>query len=155
MMGYARLMSTLSVLKTFLWYGDDMEATLDFYAATFKDVVIREKNYMNEKLFTADFSIYGHEFIGMCTERGDTFNNSISLAIQCDGQEEVDRLWAAIVAEGEPGNCGWIKDKWGLQWQITPFQMRDYLGNSDPEKAQANWGKLMQMTKIQLSDFVA
>ena len=85
-------MSTLSVLKTFLWYGDDMEAALDFYAATFKDVVIREKNYMNEKLFTADFSIYGHEFIGMCTERGDTFNNSISLAIQCDGQDEVDRL---------------------------------------------------------------
>ena len=148
-------MSRPSTLKTFLWYGDDMEAALNFYSATFTDVEIREKNYMGEKLFTADFSIFGHEFIGMCTEHGDKFNNSISLAVQVDGQEEVDRLWAAIGAEGEPGQCGWIKDKWGLQWQITPFQMGDYLGNPDPEKAQANWGKLMQMTKIQLSDFVS
>jgi predicted 3-demethylubiquinone-9 3-methyltransferase (glyoxalase superfamily) len=148
-------MSTPSTLKTFLWYGDDMEAALNFYAATFTDVEIREKNYMGEKLFTADFSILGHQFIGMCTERGDKFNNSISLAVQVDGQEEVDRLWAVLGAEGQPGQCGWIKDKWGLQWQITPFQMRDYLGNPDPEKAQANWGKLMQMTKIQLSDFVS
>ena len=148
-------MSTPSSLKTFLWFSDDLEAALDFYLATFKNVEIREKNYMGEKLFTADFSIFDHEFIGMSIEGGDTFNNAISLSIQCDGQEETDRLWDAIGAEGQPGQCGWIKDKWGLQWQITPFQMRDHLGNADPEKAQANWGKLMQMTKIQLSDFVA
>jgi predicted 3-demethylubiquinone-9 3-methyltransferase (glyoxalase superfamily) len=147
-------MSRPSSLKTFLWFSDDLEAALDFYLATFKNVEIREKNYMGEKLFTADFSIFGHEFIGMSIEGGDTFNNAISLSIQCDGQEETDRLWDAIGAEGEPGQCGWIKDKWGLQWQITPFQMRDHLGNPDPEKAQANWGKLMQMTKIVLADFV-
>jgi len=105
-------------------------------------------------LFTADFSIYGHEFIGMCIEGGPEFNSSISLSIQCDGQEETDRLWAAITAEGEAGQCGWCKDKWGISWQITPLQMRDYLGHSDPTKAQANWGILRNMGKIQLSDFL-
>jgi predicted 3-demethylubiquinone-9 3-methyltransferase (glyoxalase superfamily) len=149
-------MSKPSVLRTFLWYSDDMEAALEFYASTFRDVEIREKKYMNGKLFTAEFSVLGHHCIGMCAERGDKFNNAISLSVQCDGQDETDRLWDAIAAEGEPGNCGWIKDKWGVQWQIIPFQMGDYLGsNPDPEKAQANWGKLMQMKRIVLADFVA
>jgi len=143
-------------LKTFLWFQKDLEEALIFYKATFKDVVVREENRMGEgaPLFTADFSIYGHEFIGMCIEGGPEFNSSISLSIQCDGQEETDRLWAAITAEGEAGQCGWCKDKWGVSWQITPLQMRDYLGHSDPTKAQANWGILRNMGKIQLSDFL-
>jgi len=143
-------------LKTFLWFQKDLEEALIFYKATFKDVVVREENRMGEgaPLFTADFSIYGHEFIGMCIEGGPEFNSSISLSIQCDGQEETDRLWAAITAEGEAGQCGWCKDKWGISWQITPLQMRDYLGHSDPTKAQANWGILRNMGKIQLSDFL-
>jgi predicted 3-demethylubiquinone-9 3-methyltransferase (glyoxalase superfamily) len=144
-------------LKTFLWFQKDLEEALNFYKATFKDVVVREENRMGEgaPLFTADFSIYGHEFIGMCIEGGPEFNSSISLSIQCDGQEETDRLWAAITAEGEAGQCGWCKDKWGVSWQITPLQMRDFLGHSDPTKAQANWGILRNMGKIQLSDFLS
>ena len=143
-------------LKTFLWFQKDLEEALNFYKDTFKEVVVREENRMGEgaPLFTADFSIYGHEFIGMCIEGGPAFNSSISLSIQCDGQEETDRLWAAITAEGDAGQCGWCKDKWGISWQITPLQMRDYLGHSDPTKAQANWGILRNMGKIQLSDFL-
>lgn len=150
-------MSQPSSLKTFLWYQHDLEEALNFYKSTFGDaVVVREENRMGEgaPLFTADFSIYGHEFMGMCIEGGPTFNTAISLSIQCDGQEETDRLWAAITAEGEAGRCGWCTDKWGVSWQITPFQMRDYLGNPNSEKAQKNWGILRNMGKIQLSDFL-
>ena len=148
-------MSDPTVLKTFLWYQNDLEGALNFYKETFKDVVVREENRMgpDAPLFTADFTIFGQEFIGMCVEGGPVFNDAVSLSIQCDGQEETDRLWDAITAEGEEGKCGWCKDKWGVSWQITPIQMRDYLGNPDPEKAQANWMALRNMGKIQLSDF--
>jgi len=144
-------------LKTFLWFQSDLEAALNFYKETFKDVEIFEENRMGEgaPLFTADFSIYGHQFIGMSIEGGPVFNTAISLSIQCDGQEETDRLWAAITAQGKAGQCGWCTDKWGVSWQITPIQMRDYLGNPHPEKAQRNWQALRSMGKIELSKFVA
>ncbi len=150
-------MTEPTVLKTFLWFQNDLEEALNFYKRTFKDVVIKEENRIGEgaPVFTADFTIFGHEFIGMCIEGGPKFNSSISLSIQCDGQAETDRLWAAITAEGEAGQCGWCTDKWGVSWQITPLQMREYLGHSDPEKAQKNWGILRDMGKIQLSDFLS
>jgi hypothetical protein len=92
-------------LKTFLWFQSDLEEALNFYKATFKDVVVQEENRMqpDAPLFTADFTIYSHEFIGMSIEGGPKFNESISLSIQCDGQIEVDRLWDAITKDGESG----------------------------------------------------
>jgi len=149
-------MSTPSKLKTFLWFQNDLEEALNFYKATFKDVVVREENRMQPgaPLFTADFTIFDHEFIGMSIEGGPKFNESISLSIQCDGQAEVDRLWDAITKEGEAGQCGWCKDKWGVSWQITPIQMGEYLGNSNSEIAGKNWQALRSMKKIVLSEFV-
>ena len=142
-------------LKTFLWFNDGLQDALKFYRATFGEKLrMDEEHLSNPQLFTADFAIYGHEFIGMNMPGGDSFNNSISLSIQVDGQNETDRLWDAITADGEPGRCGWCKDKWGVSWQITPFQMRDFLGDPDGVKAQKNWGILREMNKIQLSDFV-
>ncbi len=143
-------------LKTFLWFQSDLEEALNFYKATFKDVVVQEENRMqpDAPLFTANFTIYSHEFIGMSIEGGPKFNESISLSIQCDGQVEVDRLWDAITKDGEAGQCGWCKDKWGVSWQITPIQMGEYLGNPNPEIASKNWQALRSMKKIVLSEFV-
>ncbi|MEI6041581.1 MAG: VOC family protein [Actinomycetes bacterium] len=149
-------MTESSALKTFLWFQNDLEGALAFYKKTFGQAVeILEENRMGPgaPLFTADFKIFGHEFIGMCIDGGPKFNESISLSIQCDGQEETDRIWSAITADGEEGQCGWCKDKWGVSWQITPLQMREYLGNSDPEIAQHNWQALRGMRKIELSGF--
>ena len=148
-------MATPSTLKTFLWFNAGLSEALNFYKATFTDdMKIDENHLVNENLFIAEFSIFGHEFIGMNTPGGAAFNNSISLSVQVDGQDETDRLWEAITSNGAPGNCGWCTDKWGVHWQITPFQMRDELANADPVKAEQNWGILMKMTKIQLSDFI-
>ncbi len=115
---------------------------------------IAEEQLNDPQLFTAEFSIYGHDFIAMNIPGGDSFNNSISLHIQVDGQEEVDRLWSIITTNGAPGFCGWCTDKWGVNWQVTPFQMSGFLGHPDSAKAQQNMGFLRQMTKIQLSKFV-
>ncbi len=148
-------MTQASTLKTFLWFNSGLQEALSFYKATFGDQMkVAEENLVNPDLFIADFAIYGHEFIGMNTPGGESFNTSISLSIQVDGQEETDRLWDAITRNGASGKCGWCTDKWGISWQVTPYQMRDFVGHSDGEKAKQNWGILMGMTKIQLSEFV-
>lgn len=147
-------MTKPSQLKTFLWFQSGLDEALSFYQATFGDVVVHSRTPSPDgKLFTADFTIFGHEFIGMCVEGGPVFNDSISLSINCDGQDEVDRLWDSITAEGKAGQCGWCVDKWGVSWQVSPFQMRDYLGDPDPVRQQYAWKALRGMTKIQLSDF--
>ncbi len=143
-----------SVLKTFLWFPSGLEEALEFYKDTFQNVQIHSLNRTSPDgpLFTAEFSIYGHELIGMNSESKFAFNESISLSIQCDGQEEVDRLWDAITKEGTAGKCGWCKDKYGLSWQVTPFQMLDHLGNPDPKKAEFAWTALLGMTKIVIAN---
>jgi predicted 3-demethylubiquinone-9 3-methyltransferase (glyoxalase superfamily) len=147
-------MSSQPLLKTFLWFSSNLDEALNFYKETFVNVVVKEENRNDAgNLFTADFSIYGHDFIAMCHEGGPEFNSSISLSIQCDGQRETDRLWSAITSDGEEGQCGWCTDKWGVSWQITPVQMRDYLTHSVPEIAQHNWQALRAMKKIELSQF--
>ena len=149
-------MTQQSTLKTFLWFSSGLQDALNFYKDTFGEgMEVAQEHLNNQHLFTADFAIYGHEFIGMSMPGGDSFNNSISLSIQVDGQAETDRLWEAITTNGAPGRCGWCTDKWGVSWQVTPYQMRDFVGHSDQAKAEQNWGILRNMTKIQLSEFVS
>ena len=148
-------MTQPSTLKTFLWYNKGLQDALKFYKATFGEaMVVSEESLNDEYLFIAEFSIYGHKLVGMNVLGGETFNSSISLALQVDGQEETDRVWNAITAGGEPGRCGWCIDQWGVSWQVTPFQMGEFLGHPDPAKAQQNMGIMQQMGKIQLSDFI-
>jgi predicted 3-demethylubiquinone-9 3-methyltransferase (glyoxalase superfamily) len=146
-------MTTPPVLKTFLWFPGNMAEALEFYKATF-GATVHSENKNGDQLFTADFSIYGHEFIGLNWPGGPAFNDSISLSINVDGQEEVDRLWNAITQEGKENQCGWCYDKWGVSWQVSPIQMRDHLGNPDPEKREYANQALRKMTKIVLADFV-
>ena len=114
-------------LKTFLWFDGNLAEALDFYAKTFTDFKLHSSGNpeANGKLMTADFAIHGHEFIGMGWPGGPKFNDAISLSLNVDGQDEVDRLWDAITKDGEEGQCGWCKDKWGVNWQITPRILTD------------------------------
>jgi len=146
----------MTTLKTFLWFGGELDDALDFYSSTFTDVVVHNKDYLDSgELFTADFAIYGHEFIGLNWGGGPSFNDAISLSLNVDGQDEVDRLWAAITADGSEGQCGWCHDKWGVTWQVSPIQMRTWLAHSDPDvRAYANQA-LRSMTKIVIDDLHA
>lgn len=141
-------------LKTFIWFPGNMDAALEFYSNTFTDFVIHSENrpQSDAPRFTADFSIYGHHFIGMNWPGGDPFTNAISLSLNVDGQAEVDRLWNAITAKGKPGQCGWCTDEFGLTWQVSPIQMRDHLENADREKAAYANQALMKMSKIIIED---
>ena len=131
-----------------------MDDALAFYSATFIDFVINTENRPapDKPRFTADFSIYGHEFIGMNWPGGPAFNDSVSLSLNVDGQAEVDRLWAAITERGKAGQCGWCVDEFGLSWQVSPIQMREHLENPDREKAAYANDALRKMTKIIIDD---
>jgi len=142
-------------LKTFLWFKQgQLDEALDFYAETFKDMQIHSVNRPdpNGSIFTCEFSIYGHEFVGMAVDGGPDFNDSISLSLSCDGQAEVDSLWNALTKDGAAGQCGWCKDKFGLSWQVTPIQMGQHLANPDPEKRAFAMNALRGMTKIVLDE---
>ena len=142
-------------LKTFLWFPGNMDEALAFYPEHM-DVVINGENRPSPDAprFTADFTIYGHEFIGLNWPGGPEFNDSISLSVNVDGQEEVDRLWNAITEKGQAGQCGWCKDAWGVSWQLSPIQMRVHLENPDREKANYAMEQLRKMTKIVIADFI-
>ena len=137
-------------LKTFLWFSGNMDEALAFYAQTFEGFELHSQNKPDPhgKTFTADFSIYGHSFIGMNWPGGDKFNEAISLSLNVDGQAEVDRLWSAITARGQEGRCGWCTDEFGLTWQVSPIQMREHLENPNRAKAEFANNALMKMTKI-------
>lgn len=142
-------------LKTFLWFPGNMDDALAFYQEHMGAVIHGDHTLEpGAKRFTADFTIYGHDFIGLNWPGGPEFNDAISLSLNVDGQEEVDRLWNAITKDGSEGQCGWCKDAWGVSWQVSPIQMRDYLENEDPEVAQYAMTALRAMGKIVLADFV-
>jgi len=147
-------MSETTKLKTFLWFPGNMDEALAFYQSIFTDFKIHSENRPDpdKARFTADFSIYGHNFIGMNWPGGDSFNNAISLSLNVDGQDEVDRLWEAITLKGKEVRCGWCTDEFGLTWQVSPIQMREHLENPDREKAEYANKALQQMTKIIIKD---
>jgi predicted 3-demethylubiquinone-9 3-methyltransferase (glyoxalase superfamily) len=151
-MPLASSMDKLTKMQTFLWFREGLEDALEFYRSTF-DVVVNGVNRTSDgRLFTADFRIYEHDFIGMCWDGGPAFNSAISLMIQCEDQEEVDRLWEAITAEGEEIGCGWCRDQWGVVWQVVPKDMRRYLEDPDPAKREFADRALRGMKKIVLRD---
>ena len=150
-------MTQPSTLRTFLWFNNNLAEALELYKKVFGDNCVIHSSGSPDasgKLMTAEFSIYGHDLIGMGWPGGDTFNNSISLAISCDGQDEVDRLWDALSTEGKPGQCGWLVDPFGVSWQIIPIQMHDYTGSADPEQQAFAWNALRSMGKIVIKDLV-
>jgi len=150
-------MTAPNQLATFLWFkAGDLDEAIPFYESIFDDFTVTHLNPMfpGGPLFTAGFSICGHQLIGMSVEGGPTFNDAISLSLSVDGQEEVDRLWEALTSDGgAPGLCGWLKDKFGVSWQVTPIQMSAYLGNPDSAKREYAMAALRKMTKIVIDDF--
>jgi len=101
---------------------------------------------------TVDFVLAGQQFQGLNGGPDFKFNEAVSLVIECDDQAEVDRLWEALTADGgEPGPCGWLKDRFGLSWQITPRRLQELLDDPDPERARRAMEAMLQMGKIDVA----
>ncbi len=104
-------------------------------------------------VLTVDFTIAGQRMQGLNGGADFRFNEAVSFVLECDGQAEVDRLWEALTADGgEPGPCGWLKDRYGLSWQIVPRELGRLLDDPDPERARRAMEAMLQMGKIEVSE---
>ncbi len=99
-----------------------------------------------------EFTLAGRGFQALNGGPKFKFTEAVSMSIAVDGQAEVDRLWEALTAEGGvPGQCGWLKDKYGLSWQVVPSEMARYMSDRDPARAKRAMEAMMRMTKIDLA----
>lgn len=134
-------------IKPFLWFNNNVQEAIDFYGKVFPDFTLHSSNPM-----TAEFSILGQEFIALNGGPQFEFNESVSFYITCDGQDEVDYYWNALTDGGSEGRCGWLKDKFGLSWQVVPTDLGRLLGDSNPEVSQYAMSAFMKMNKFIIAD---
>src|SRR5437867_945566 len=144
-------------ITPFLWFDDNAEEAINFYTSIFKNSKIIEMSRFPPngpgpagKLMSATFELEGQEFMALNGGPTFKFTEAISLFVDCKTQAEVDDLWEKLSAGGEKGQCGWLKDKFGLSWQIVPTALGELLGSTDPAKAQRVMQAMLQMTKLDI-----
>jgi predicted 3-demethylubiquinone-9 3-methyltransferase (glyoxalase superfamily) len=104
-------------------------------------------------VLTVDFRLNGQKVQGLNGGADFRFNEAISFVIECEDQAEVDRLWDALTADGgEPGPCGWLKDRFGLSWQVVPRRLNELVGDPDPARARRAMEAMLQMGKIEIAE---
>ena len=149
-------------ITPFLWFDDQAEEAAKFYTSIFKNSkigrIFRNTEEAAEKtghpvgsVLTIEFEIEGQKFVALNGGPLFTFNESISFVINCDTQEEVDYFWEKLTANGgEESACGWLKDKFGLSWQVTPTVLIDMLHDSDHAKSERVMQAMLEMKKIDI-----
>lgn len=140
-------------ITPFLWFDTQAEEAMNFYVSVFKNSkILGVTPGPNGIASTVSFELEGQEFIGLNAGPQFKFNESISFFVDCETQEEVDELWAKLTADGgEESMCGWLKDKYGLSWQIIPKGLGQMLSDPDPVRAQRVMQAMLQMHKIDIA----
>jgi predicted 3-demethylubiquinone-9 3-methyltransferase (glyoxalase superfamily) len=141
-------------ITPFLWFDTQAEEAMNFYVSVFKNSkVLGVTPGPNGIAQSVSFELEGQEFIGLNAGPNFKFNESISFLVDCKNQAEVDELWNKLTADGgEESMCGWLKDKYGLSWQIIPKQLGELMGDPDPAKAQRVVQAMLKMQKIIVAD---
>lgn len=150
-------MSESPKISPFLWFDNNAEEAIDYYTSIFKN----SKKFAASRygdagpgpagsVMVASFELEGQHFIALNGGPLFKFNEAISFAVNCDSQAEIDELWDKLSAGGEPGQCGWLKDRFGLFWQIVPTVLPELMQSGDQEKSNRVMAALMQMTKLDI-----
>lgn len=143
----------------FLWFDDDAEAAITFYTGLIPDSTIVEiGKYPDEvpgmggKVMHAHFRLAGRDYYAMDAGPQFPFTEAVSLYVRCTDQEEVDRYWHALTREGgQEQPCGWLKDRWGLSWQIVPDRLLELIHDPDPDRSHRAVQAMLGMKKIDIS----
>ena len=146
-------------ITPFLWYDDKAEEAMNFYVSIFENSkVLRVTRYGETgpgpkgSVMTAEFQLEGQEFVALNGGPHFKFDEAISFVVNCETQEEVDYFWDKLTADGgAESQCGWLKDKFGLSWQIVPTILPELLQNKDAEKSHRVMLAMMQMKKIDIA----
>jgi len=145
-------------ISPFLWFDTEAEDAATFYTSVFPSSRIVSVSHYGKAgprpegtVLTVSFELDGQEFVALNGGPELTFNEAISFQVSCADQDEVDRYWAALTEGGEEGPCGWLKDRYGVSWQITPTRLMELLQDPDPERSERAMRAMMQMGKIDVA----
>ena len=144
-------------ITPFLWFDTEAEEAAKFYVSVFRNAKMGEvAHYGDGRVLTAAFELDGIRFVGLNGGPHFKFNEAVSFSIDCKIQDEVDYYWDKLTAAGgAPGQCGWLKDKFGVSWQVVPDAMPRLLMDPDRAKANRAMQAMMKMTKIVVADIEA
>jgi len=144
-------------ITPFLWFDDRAEEAMNFYTSIFKNSKVgRVTRYGDAgpapkgSVMSATFQLEGQEFMVLNGGPMFSFTPAVSFFVNCETQEEVDELWEKLSEGGKKERCGWLKDKFGLSWQIIPSILGQLLGDKDPAKSARVMQAMLQMTKIEI-----
>lgn len=145
-------------ITPYLWFDNQAEEAVKFYISLFKNSKITTVTYYGEGMplpagtvLTISFELAGQEFVALNGGPYYKFTEAISLFVDCEDQEEVDDLWTKFTAGGEESMCGWLKDKYGLSWQIVPKALGRMMSDPDPVKVQRMVQAMLQMKKLDVA----
>jgi len=140
-------------ISTCLWFDGRAAEAAEFYTSTFDDSsILTSMPGPGGDVLTVDFEIVGRQFMALNGGPAFTFNEAVSLVVNCDSQDEVDRYWNALLeGGGEESQCGWLKDKFGLSWQIVPVGMPGLLNGPDPAGSQRAMEAMLKMRKLDIN----
>ena len=144
-------------ITPFLWYDDKAEEAMNFYVSIFKNSKVLTVARYGEAgpgpkgtVMTAKFQLDGQEFVALNGGPHFKFTEAISFVVSCETQEEVDNVWEKLSEGGAESQCGWLKDKYGLSWQVVPTVLVQLITDKDPEKSQRVMTAMLQMKKIEI-----
>jgi predicted 3-demethylubiquinone-9 3-methyltransferase (glyoxalase superfamily) len=150
-------------ITPFLWFDNQAEEAAKFYTSIFKNSKIENVTRYDEEgskvsgrpkgsAMTVPFQIEGQEFVALNGGPLFKFTEAISFVVNCETQKEVDYYWEKLTTGGEEVQCGWVKDKFGLSWQVVPTVLTEMLQDRDPQKAQRVMAAMLKMKKIEIAD---
>ena len=147
----------------FLWYSKEAEQAAAFYASIFPDSRVTRVTSMPSEspsgppgsVKIVDFVLFGQSFTAMTAGPLDPFNHAVSFVVNCDDQAELDRYWNALLEGGSAEACGWLKDRYGLSWQIVPKVLFEMMANPDRAKAKRASDAMLKMVKLDIATLQA
>lgn len=144
-------------ITPFLWFNDQAEEAMHFYVSIFKNSKVGQVTRCGEAgpgpkgaVMSATFQLEGQEFMALNGGPHFSFTPAISMFVNCETQEEVDEFWEKLSAGGSKERCGWLKDKYGLSWQIIPSALGKLMGDKNPAKAKSVMNAMLQMNRIDI-----
>ncbi len=143
----------MPTITPFLWFDTQAEEAMNFYASIFKRSKVISVNRAQGKVLAVQFELEGQQFMALNAGPAFKFTEAISFFVGCETQQEIDELWAKLLADGgAPSQCGWLKDKFGLSWQIVPNALGRMLSDKDAAKSQRVMRAMLQMIKLDLKE---
>jgi len=143
----------MPTITPFLWFDTEAEEAMQLYTAIFKRSKVIAVNRGQGRVMSVTFELEGQRFMGLNAGPMYKFNEAVSFFVGCETQAEIDDLWTKLIADGgQPSRCGWLKDKFGLSWQIVPNTLGQMLADADPARSGRVVNAMLQMNKLDLAE---